>query len=338
VLVVMDSNATSEMVATVCREVTSMGLNAQPVPGAQRTAIAVTGNTGQVDADRIRMLPGVTEIIHVTKPYKLAGRESHPSDTIVQIDEVRIGGSELTVIAGPCSVESHDQCFAIAERLAKSGVRLFRGGAYKPRTSPYSFQGLREEGLRILADVRQQFNLRIVTEAVDTETIDLVASVADVIQIGARNMQNYSLLKRAGKQPKPVLLKRGAAATIDEWLLAAEYILAEGNCQITLCERGVRTYADRSRSTLDLAAIPVVKKHSHLPIIADPSHGTGHRDKVLPMARAAIAAGADGLMIEVHHNPSAALSDGLQAVTPDMFDMLMNDLRALAPIVNRTCA
>jgi 3-deoxy-7-phosphoheptulonate synthase len=337
VLIVMDSNATPEMLAAVCRDITDMGLIAQPVPGTQRTAIAVTGNTARVDAGHIRMLPGVMEVVHVTKPYKLAGRESHRDNTIVEIDNVRIGGPELTVIAGPCSVESHDQCFAIAERLAESGVRLFRGGAYKPRTSPYSFQGLREEGLRILADVRRQFDLRIVTEAVDTETIDLVASMADVIQIGARNMQNYSLLKRAGRQPKPVLLKRGAAASIDELLLAAEYILAEGNSRVILCERGVRTYADRSPIALDLAAIPAVKANSHLPIIADPSHGTGHRDRVMPLARAAIAAGADGLMVEVHNNPSAALSDSLQAVTPDMFDKLMNDLRALAPIVNRTC-
>ena len=337
-LIVMDSNATKQMVEKVCTEIEKMGLKAHSMPGAQRTAIGVTGNKAQVDSDRILAQAGVKEIIHVTKPYKLVSREFYPEDSVIEISkDVKIGGEEIIIMAGPCSVESRDQCLRIAERVAKAGAKVFRAGAYKPRTSPYSFQGLKEEGLKILAEVRKQHNLLIVTEAIDTETLGLVAEYTDIIQIGARNMQNYSLLKKAGQQPKPVLLKRGMSATLDELLMAAEYILNEGNRKVILCERGVRTFADHTRNTLDLSAIPFVKRMSHLPIISDPSHGTGRRDKVLPLSRASLAVGADGLLIEVHHDPANALSDGQQSITPDTFDILTKEMQAIAAVMGRSC-
>ena len=337
-LIVMDSNATKQMVEKVCTEIEKMGLKAHSMPGAQRTAIGVTGNKAQVDSDRILAQAGVKEIIHVTKPYKLVSREFYPEDSVIEISkDVKIGGEEIIIMAGPCSVESRDQCLRIAERVAKAGAKIFRAGAYKPRTSPYSFQGLKEEGLKILAEVRKQHDLLIVTEAIDTETLGLVAEYTDIIQIGARNMQNYSLLKKAGQQPKPVLLKRGMSATLDELLMAAEYILNEGNRKVILCERGVRTFADHTRNTLDLSAIPFVKRMSHLPIISDPSHGTGRRDKVLPLSRASLAVGADGLLIEVHHDPANALSDGQQSITPDTFDKLIKEMRAIATVMGRSC-
>jgi len=334
----MDSNATKQMVEKVCTEIEKMGLKAHSMPGAQRTAIGVTGNKAQVDSDRILAQAGVKEIIHVTKPYKLVSREFYPEDSVIEISkDVKIGGEEIIIMAGPCSVESRDQCLRIAERVAKAGAKIFRAGAYKPRTSPYSFQGLKEEGLKILAEVRKQHDLLIVTEAIDTETLSLVAGYTDIIQIGARNMQNYSLLKKAGQQSKPVLLKRGMSATLEELLMAAEYILNEGNRKVILCERGVRTFADHTRNTLDLSAIPFVKRTSHLPIIADPSHGTGRRDKVLPLSRASLAVGADGLLIEVHHDPANALSDGQQSITPDTFDKLTKEMRAIAAVMGRSC-
>ena len=337
-LIVMEANATSQMVEKVCTEIKKMGLKAHPMPGAQRTAIGVTGNTAQVDSDRILAQVGVKEIIHVTKPYKLVSREFYPENSVIEISsDVKIGGDKIIIMAGPCSVESRDQCLRIAERVAKAGAKVFRAGAYKPRTSPYSFQGLKEEGLKILAEVRKQHNLLIVTEAIDTETLGLVAEYTDIIQIGARNMQNYSLLKKAGQQPKPVLLKRGMSATLDELLMAAEYILNEGNRKVILCERGVRTFADHTRNTLDLSAIPFVKRMSHLPIISDPSHGTGRRDKVLPLSRASLAVGADGLLIEVHHDPANALSDGQQSITPDTFDILTKEMQAIASVMGRSC-
>ncbi len=337
-LVVMEANATSQMVEKVCTEIEKMGLKAHAMPGAQRTAIGVTGNKAQVDSDRILSQTGVKEIIHVTKPYKLVSREFYPEDSVIELSsDVKIGGDKIIIMAGPCSVESRDQCLQIAERVAKAGTKVFRAGAYKPRTSPYSFQGLKEEGLKILAEVRKQYDLLIVTEAIDTETLGLVAEYTDIIQIGARNMQNYSLLKKAGQQPKPVLLKRGMSATLDELLMAAEYILNEGNRKVILCERGVRTFADHTRNTLDLSAIPFVKRMSHLPIIADPSHGTGRRDKVLPLSRASLAVGADGLLIEVHHDPANALSDGQQSITPDTFDKLTKEMQAIASIMGRSC-
>ena len=334
----MDSNATKQMVEKVCTEIEKMGLKAHSMPGAQRTAIGVTGNKAQVDSDRILAQAGVKEIIHVTKPYKLVSREFYPEDSVIEISkDVKVGGDEIIIMAGPCSVESRDQCLRIAERVAKAGAKIFRAGAYKPRTSPYSFQGLKEEGLKILAEVKKQHDLLIVTEAIDTETLGLVAEYTDIIQIGARNMQNYSLLKKAGQQSKPVLLKRGMSATLEELLMAAEYILNEGNRKVILCERGVRTFADHTRNTLDLSAIPFVKRTSHLPIISDPSHGTGRRDKVLPLSRASLAVGADGLLIEVHHDPANALSDGQQSITPDTFDILTKEMQAIAAVMGRSC-
>ncbi|MEW5796756.1 MAG: 3-deoxy-7-phosphoheptulonate synthase [Candidatus Zixiibacteriota bacterium] len=333
----MARSATPDLVARVCEVIEKMGLTAHPMFGTLRTAIGVTGNKQQVDSDRIANLPGVQEVIHVTRAYHLVSREIHPDDTVVDLGGVRVGGDEFTVMAGPCSVESEEQCFAVAEVVARQGVKIFRGGAFKPRSSPYTFQGLGEQGLQILARVREKFGLKIVTEAVDTETVDLVARYADMIQIGARNMQNYSLLKKAGRTGKPILLKRGQAATLDELLLSAEYILAENNHHVVLCERGVRTLANHSRNTLDLSAMPFIKSNSHLPIIADPSHGTGRREKVIPLSRASMAVGADGLMVEVHNQPELALSDGAQSITLEMFCQLMADLRRLAPAVDKVC-
>lgn len=333
----MKNNATSKMVDDICQLIESMGLKAHPIPGAQRTAIGVTGNKSQIDADKIIAQVGVKDIIQVTQPFKLVSREFYPQNTIIDINGVKIGGKELAIMAGPCSVESLEQSMIIAEEVSKAGAKIFRGGAYKPRTSPYSFQGLKEEGLKILAQVREKYNLLIVTEAIDTETIDMVADYADIVQIGARNMQNYSLLKKAGKTKKPILLKRGMSATLEEFLMAAEYIMAEDNPNVILCERGVRTFADHTRNTLDLSAIPYVKRTSHLPIIADPSHGTGRQEKVIPLSRAAIATGADGLIIEVHHDPANALSDGPQSITPPMFRELMEQICNIASVLDRTC-
>jgi 3-deoxy-7-phosphoheptulonate synthase len=334
-LVVMEAHATAEMVAKVCEEISRMGLTPHPIPGAMRTAIGVTGNKAQVDSDRILTLIGVQDIIHVTQPFKLVSREFFQEDTIVDVNGVKIGGNNFTVMAGPCSVESREQTMIVAEEVKKAGARIFRGGAFKPRTSPYSFQGLGEPGLRILAEVREKFGLQIITEAVDTETLDMVADYADIVQIGTRNMQNYSLLKKAGRCGKAVLLKRGMSATLEEFLMAAEYIMAEGNRRVILCERGVRTIADHTRNTLDLAAICYVKRMSHLPIIADPSHGTGKKSKVLPLSRASIAVGADGLLVEVHHQPESALSDGPQSITPPEFHQLMADMRKLGAVLDR---
>jgi 3-deoxy-7-phosphoheptulonate synthase len=282
-------------------------------------------------------MSGVQEVIVVSKPYKLVSRDVKEEDTVVRFPggDGSFGGRELGIIAGPCSIESREQAFATAERVAKAGARFFRGGAYKPRTSPYAFQGLGEEALKIMAEIRDRFGLRIVTEAIDNESLDLVAEYADCIQIGARNMQNFSLLKKAGRMRKPVLLKRGMSATLEEFLMAAEYILSEGNYQVILCERGVRTFADHTRNTLDLSIVPAVQKASHLPIIVDPSHGTGKRDKVVPLSRAAVAVGADGLIVEVHHEPDRALSDGMQSLLPDQFDELMSEIRQIAPVVHR---
>jgi 3-deoxy-7-phosphoheptulonate synthase len=335
-LVVMEGSATPDMVARVCTEIRGMGLAPHPIPGAHQTAIGITGPKSLVNTDHLLSLAGVRDIIQITQPYRLASREFHPENTVVDIGGVKLGGAEFVMIGGPCSVESRDQTMEIASQMADAGVRLFRGGAFKPRTSPYSFQGLGKAGLDILAEVRERFGLRIVTEAIDTETIDLVSGYADMIQIGARNMQNYSLLKRVGRLRKPVLLKRGMSATLEELLMAAEYIMVEGNDQVVLCERGIRTVVEHSRHTLDLAAIPSIKRMSHLPIIADPSHGTGRRDKVLPMARAALAVGADGLIIEVHQNPESALSDGQQAITPLEFEQLVYQLRRMASALDRT--
>jgi len=337
-LVVMQAHATEEQVRAVCQKIESMGLRAHAIPGAMRTAIGITGNQGEIETGSLEELPGVGEVIRVTKPYKLVSRDAKEEDTVIHLPgwPAGIGGRELAIIAGPCAVESREQAFAVAERVARAGAQFFRGGAYKPRTSPYSFQGLGEEGLRILAEVRRRFGLRIVTEAVDHESLELVEQYADVIQIGARNMQNFSLLKRAGRSPLPVLLKRGMAATLEELLMAAEYIMSEGNYNIILCERGVRTFADHTRNTLDLSLVPAVQRLSHLPILVDPSHGTGKRNKVTPLSRAAVAVGAHGLLVEVHPDPDRALSDGAQSLYPDQFDELMAEIRQIAPVVHRS--
>jgi 3-deoxy-7-phosphoheptulonate synthase len=338
-LVVMQSHATEAQVRAVCDRVDAMGLKAHPIPGAGRTAIGITGNSGAIDLGVLESMPGVIECIPVTKPYKLVSRDVKEEDSVLKIPtpagDVLVGGKHIAMVAGPCAVETEEQCLTVAKQLQSSGVRLFRGGAYKPRTSPYSFQGLGLPGLKILSKVRQQFGFGIVTEAIDNESLDLVEEYADVIQIGARNMQNFSLLKRAGRAKKPVLLKRGMSATLDEFLMAAEYILSEGNYNVMLCERGVRTFSDFSRNTLDLAVVPAVKKRSHLPILVDPSHGTGKRHKVLPLSRAAVAVGADGLLVEVHHNPETALSDGIQSILPSEFAELHAEVAQIAHVLHR---
>jgi len=337
-LVVMKSQATPEEIQAVCETIEKLGFRAHPLPGAQRTAIGITGNKGEVDLGNLEDLSGVAEVIHVSKPYKLASREVKEEDTVIRFKgtDATIGGRGLAIIAGPCSIESREQAFAIAEQVAASGAQFFRGGAYKPRSSPYAFQGLGLEALKIMAEIREKFGLRIVTEAIDSESLALVADWADVVQIGARNMQNFSLLKRAGKVRKPVLLKRGLSATLDEFLMSAEYVMSEGNYEVILCERGVRTLTDHTRNTLDLSIIPAVQRVSHLPILVDPSHATGKRDCVLPMARAAVASGADGIIVEVHNHPEKALSDGAQSIYPEQFATMMNELEQIAPVVGRS--
>jgi len=339
-LVMMSAHASEEEIRAVCRKIEEMGFKAHPIPGAVRTAIGITGNRGPVESAALEAMPGVVDCVPVSKPYKLVSRELKEERTVIDLgDGVQVGGKELAVMAGPCAVESREQALTIAAEVRRTGARLFRGGAYKPRTSPYSFQGLAEEGLKILAEVRSEFGLKIVTEAVDNESLDKVEEYADVIQIGARNMQNFSLLKRAGKARKPILLKRGLSATLDEFLMAAEYILSEGNYEVILCERGVRTFADHTRNTLDLSVVPAVQRLSHLPIVVDPSHGTGRRDKVIPLSRAAVAVGADGLIVEVHHQPEQALSDGYQSLLPADFARLMEEIRQIAALLGRavTC-
>jgi 3-deoxy-7-phosphoheptulonate synthase len=335
-LIVMDSAATEEDVRRVVEAVEQRGLQAHAIPGAQRTAIGITGNRGTVESAAFENLPGVSEVIPVTAPYKLVSREAKREDTVVSVGGVEVGGKRVVVIAGPCAVESEKQALDVGREVRAAGATLYRGGAFKPRTSPYSFQGLGEPGLKILKKVREETGLPIVTEVLDTDTAELVAEYADCLQIGARNMQNFALLKKVGRIRKPVLLKRGMSATIEEFLLSAEYLLSEGNYEVILCERGVRTFANHTRNTLDLSAIPYVKRISHLPILVDPSHGTGKRLKVLPMSRAAVAVGSDGLLIEVHNHPEDALSDGPQALMPDMFAQLMKEVRLLAPVVGRT--
>lgn len=334
-LVVMRMDASSDEIEGVVHRVESKGLKANPIAGAQRTAVGITGNIGVVEPGLFESMPGVLEVIQVSHPYKLVSREFRAENTVLDIGGVKIGGRDLLIIAGPCSVESYEQTLRIAQTIEASGGHLLRGGAFKPRTSPYSFQGLGLEGLKILARVREVTGLPVVSEALDIDVLDDVAEYADIVQIGARNMQNYTLLRRAGQCGRPVLLKRGMNATVTEWLLAAEYILDQGNDQVILCERGIRTFTDHTRSTLDVAAIPAVKRISHLPIIADPSHAAGQRDKVIPLARAAVAVGADGLMVEVHDQPDEALSDGNQALLPDQFIELMEETRLLASVLDR---
>ncbi|MGA2900979.1 MAG: 3-deoxy-7-phosphoheptulonate synthase [Candidatus Acidiferrales bacterium] len=338
-LVVMQSQATEEQIRAVCERIESLGYKAHPIPGSGRTAIGITGNTGTVDIASVESMPGVVECIPVSKPYKLVSRDVKEENTIVRIrthlGDVIFGGTDVAMVAGPCAIESREQAFQIAKHVKAAGVRLFRGGAYKPRTSPYSFQGLGEPGLKILAAVREEFGLGIVTEAIDNESLDLVEQYADVIQIGARNMQNFSLLKRAGRSRKPVLLKRGMSATLDEFLMAAEYLMSEGNYNVILCERGVRTFSDYTRNTLDLSVVPAVQRRSHLPIVVDPSHGTGRRNKVLPLSRAAVAVGSNGLLVEVHHDPDHALSDGPQSILPEELEQLIREVRQIADVLGR---
>src|SRR5882672_5913013 len=335
-LIVMEKGVSDLEIQAVVEKIERLGFKANPIPGAQRVAIGITGNQTPLDPEEFESLPGVKEAIRVTRPYKLVSREMKAEDTVVPVGGREVGGRALAIIAGPCAVESEEQTLAIGEMVAKAGANFFRGGAYKPRTSPYSFQGLGEPGLKILAKVREATGLPIVTEAMDGESVSMVEEYADVIQIGARNMQNFSLLKRVGKSRLPVFLKRGISATMDELLMSAEYVAAEGNYRIMLCERGVRTFADHARNTLDLSVVPAVKHLSHLPILVDPSHGTGRRDRVMPLARAAIAVGADGIMVEVHNHPERALSDGPQALFPEQFAVLVQEIRALAPLVART--
>jgi 3-deoxy-7-phosphoheptulonate synthase len=329
----MKADATDQDIAEVERVITELGYRPHTMPGASRTAIGITGNDRPVDITRFEILPGVAEAIRVTKPYKLVSLDLRPEKTIVRVGDAEIGGDELAIIAGPCAVEDHQQVFAVAEAVRRSGARFFRGGAFKPRTSPYAFQGLGEDGLKLLAEVREAFGLKIVTEAIDEASADLVERYADVMQIGARNMQNFSLLRRAGRSRLPVLLKRGLSATIDEWLLAAEYIMAEGNYNVVLCERGVRTFAQHTRNTLDLAAVPAVQRVSHLPVVVDPSHGTGKNYMVTALARAGVAVGADGLIIEVHNHPERARSDGAQSLTLEQYEQLAQEVRAIHGVI-----
>jgi len=336
-LIVMRAQASEEDIAGVCARIESLGYRPHKMPGATRTAIGITGNPGAIDPVEFEDLSGVAEAIRVSKPYKLVSREVKQENTQVRIGSAvgspMIGGPDLIVIAGPCGVESREQAFEAALAVKAAGAHLFRGGAYKPRTSPYAFQGLGIEGLKILAEIREATGLGIVTEAVDEASLDAVCEYGDCIQIGARNMQNFSLLRRAGRSKLPVLLKRGMSATLEEFLMAAEYILSEGNYNVVLCERGVRTFADHTRNTLDLSVVPAVKSLSHLPIIVDPSHGTGKRDKVTPLARAAVAVGADGLIVEVHAHPDRALSDGAQSLTPEGFRAMMRETDQIAALV-----
>lgn len=338
-LIVMRHGAAPEEVQKVISVIEEMGYQARPMPGVQRTAVGLVGNDGRVDASRLEGLPGVQEVIHVSKPYKQVSREWQQEPTVVRLPGgVTVGGTDVAVIAGPCSVETERQIIEAARAVKDAGAVILRGGAWKPRSSPYSFQGLGKPGLKLLAKAREETGLLICTEAMDPDGVGWVSEVADIVQLGARNMQNFSLLKVAGRCGKPVLLKRGISATITELLLSAEYLLAEGNHEVILCERGVRGFDTSTRNLFDLTAIPVVHKLSHLPIIADPSHGTGVRDKVIPMARAAVAAGADGIMIEVHPNPEQALSDGAQSLFPDQFAQLMREVRIIAEAIGRRVA
>ena len=338
-LIVMDAHASPEQIAHVCHVIGELGYTPHAMPGPTRTAIGITGNRGPiVDAGQIRRLPGVRELISVTSPYKLVSREFHEADTIVRVGDVEFGGAAVAVIAGPCTVESRDQLLEVARAVRQSGAVMLRGGAYKPRTSPYAFQGLGVEGLQLLGEARELTGLPVVTEIMDAETLPHMLEYADMLQVGARNMQNYPLLKAVGRSGRPVLLKRGFAATVKDLLLAAEYILAEGNSNVVLCERGIRTFDDGARFTLDLNAVPLIKQLSHLPVIVDPSHASGRADRVVPMARAAVAAGADGLIVEVHHAPAFAVCDGEQALTPPTFQAMMGQIERIAAAIDRTLA
>ena len=336
-VIIMEHSASEEQVQKVIETLVDVGYDVHRSTGVSHTVLGAVGSPRQVlDPSQLELIPGVREVVRISEPYKLVGRTFKREDTVVDIAGVKVGGPEVIAMAGPCSVESREQVGIVARAVAGSGARVLRGGAFKPRTSPYAFQGHGEEALRWMREAADASGLAVISEVTDLRTIEMMMGYVDCLQVGARNMQNYDLLKELGKVRKPVLLKRGLSATIEEWLLSAEYILAGGNTQVVLCERGIRTFENATRNTLDLSAIPVVKKRSHLPIVVDPSHGTGRRDKVIPMARAAVAAGADGLLIEVHNNPDKALSDGAQSLYPEQFDKLMGELRIIAPVLGRT--
>jgi 3-deoxy-7-phosphoheptulonate synthase len=334
-LVVMHPHATPAQVEAVVEKIRALGLTPNPIPGAQRTAIGITGNKGPLEPDLFALMPGVADAIRVSQPFKLVSREVKAEDTIIDVGGVPLGGPALAIMAGPCSVESREQILETARAVKAAGARFLRGGAYKPRTSPYEFQGLAEEGLKLLALAREATGLKIVTEVMDVETLPMVADYADVLQLGARNMQNFSLLKQLGTLRKPVLLKRGPSATVKEWLMAAEYVVSRGNYDVALCERGIRTFETMTRNTLDLNAVPVLKQLTHLPVIVDPSHGIGIRTHVAAMARAGVAAGADGIIVEVHPDPEKALSDGAQSLTPPQFEELMRQVKVIAAAIGR---
>jgi 3-deoxy-7-phosphoheptulonate synthase len=331
----MEGHSTPEQVKAVVRRIEAMGFRANPIPGQHRLAIGITDNPGPLDPAEFDLMPGVSEAIAVTRPYKLVSREVHPEPALIDIGDVTVGGDQFIVIAGPCAVENELRCLDVARKVQAAGASMLRGGAYKPRTSPYSFQGLGREGLEILRRAGRETGMPVVTEALDEESLGLVVEYADVVQIGARNMQNFSLLKRAGRCGKPVFLKRGMSATLEDLLMAAEYLASEGNYDIIMCERGVRTFGTHARNTLDLSVVPAAREQSYLPVFVDPSHGSGRRDKVIPLARASLAVGADGLMVEVHPEPEMALSDGPQALLPEQFTQLMDVLRQMAPLVGR---
>jgi 3-deoxy-7-phosphoheptulonate synthase len=335
-VVVMQERATDEQVQRVIAKLVEMGFDVHRSTGALRTVLGAVGGTRQFDTALLEVLDGVQEVLRITEPYKLASRTFKPDNTVITIDDVRIGGDEVIVMAGPCSAETEEQVESTAAAVKRAGAKVLRGGAFKPRSSPYSFQGLGEEGLRLLKSAADRHNLKLVSEVMDISQLELMERYSDILQVGARNMQNFTLLRELGRSRKPIMLKRGISATIEEWLLSAEYILAGGNMSVMLCERGIRTFESATRNTLDISAIPVVRKLSHLPILVDPSHGTGKRDKVAPMARAAVAAGADGLLIEVHCDPDHALSDGAQSMFPAQFDRLMAELRIIAPAIGRS--
>jgi len=335
-VVVTEPGIPEKQIEEIIRVLHEHGFDVHRSTGVQQTVLGAIGVQPDFDHRQIELLPGVAEVVRITEPYKLASRAFKRDGTVVNVGGVKIGGSEVVIMAGPCSVESEEQIFTIAERVASMGAKILRGGAFKPRTSPYSFQGMGEEGLKYLRAAADKFKLKVITEVMDKSQIDLVERYADVLQVGARNMQNFTFLKELGKASKPVMLKRGLSATIEEWLMSAEYILSGGNQNVFLCERGIRTFETATRNTLDIGAIPVVKKKSHLPIVADPSHGIGIRDKVIPMARACVAAGADGIIVEVHHDPDHAKSDGAQSLYPDQFQELMNEARIIAKAINRS--
>jgi 3-deoxy-7-phosphoheptulonate synthase len=335
-VIVMEERASEEQIQKVIAQLVEMGFDAHRSTGALRTVIGAVGGNRGVDHGLVQVLPGVKEVLRITEPYKLASRTFKPDNTVINFDDWQLGGDEVIVMAGPCSAESEEQVNTTAAAIKRAGAKGLRGGAFKPRSSPYSFQGLGEEGLRMLRAASDEHQLKLISEVMDISQIEVLTRYADILQVGARNMQNFTLLRELGRTRKPILLKRGIAATIEEWLLSAEYVLAGGNTQVILCERGIRTFENYTRNTLDISAIPVVKKLSHLPVVVDPSHGTGIRDKVAPMARAAVAAGADGLLIEVHSDPDHALSDGAQSLYPNQFDRLMAELRIIAPAIGRS--